>query len=173
MNEPEPGDFEVVPVGGDAGRLIRIGQFLNCDGFKNYEHARLYLGDGKCVEARPGGAQIVKWDPNDGGLWSTGLFHITDVDRTLIVSAGYEYGYAHTPYSAVDYFALVAYRLKIGLLVPGLREYVETSKHMICSQLVDKCYQDAGVQLFDDKRWNGYVTPAALATLILHRRYAA
>ncbi len=33
---------------------------------------------------------------------------------------------------------------------------------MICSQLVDQSYQDAGVHLFSDGRWSGYVTPGAL-----------
>jgi hypothetical protein len=37
---------------------------------------------------------------------------------------------------------------------------------MICSQLVDQCYQDAGVHLFADGRWPGDVTPADLYRLI-------
>jgi hypothetical protein len=30
-------------------------------------------------------------------------------------------------------------------------------------------YQDAGVHLFDDGRWPGYVTPKSLANLLLAR----
>jgi hypothetical protein len=37
---------------------------------------------------------------------------------------------------------------------------------MICSQLVDFCYAKAGVRLFADNRWEGYVTPADLAGLL-------
>lgn len=165
MIEPLPGDFEVVPMGGEGGKLIHFAQWLNGDGFANYEHARLYLGDGKIVEAQPGGARIAPLSENDGGLWSTGIISLTDIQRQIIVGAGRKY--VGVPYSAADYFAIAAVRLKIGLAVPYLRNYVATSKHMICSQLVDKCYQNARVQLFKDGRWNGYVTPADLADLLL------
>lgn len=166
MTEPQPGDFEVVKINGEAGKLIRVGQYLNGSGFADYEHARLYLGNGRCVEADPGGARIVAYDPTDGGMWSTGYIDLTTEQREIIVAAGIGYAKAHVGYSEADYFALAAHRLHIP--VPGLREYVATSKHMICSQLVDKCYQDAKVQLFKDNRWNGYVTPGDLTQLIFH-----
>jgi cell wall-associated NlpC family hydrolase len=166
---PEPGDFEVVKMGGDSGKLIRVAQFLNGSGFSNYEHARLYIGDGKCVQAEPGGAAIVDYDPNDGGMWSTGAIKLTNDDRAVITTSAVGYARAHVGYSEADYFALAAHRLHMGLLVPGLRDYVESSGHMICSQLVDKCYQNAKIQLFKDGRWNGYVTPGDLAELLFHR----
>lgn len=171
MIEPQPGDFEVVPTGGTGGKLIEIAQIISNTGRKDYEHARLYLGAGKIVEAQPGGAVIRQYDvnQNDGGLWSTGLIQLTKTQRTLIVSAGYEYGYGHVGYSIIDYFAIAACKFKIGMLTPGLKAYVESSKHMICSQLVDQCYQDAGVHLFDDNRWPGYVTPGDLADLLYSR----
>jgi hypothetical protein len=164
---PEPGDFEVVPMGGYGGKLIRVGQFLNGSGFENYEHARLYIGDGKCVQAEPGGANIVDYDPNDRGMWSTGAIKLTNDQRAVITTSGIEYARAHVGYSETDYFALAARRLHLP--IPGLRDYVESSGHMICSQLVDKCYQNAKVQLFKDGRWNGYVTPGDLAELLMHR----
>ena len=162
--EPKPGDFELVPVGGESGKLIRFGQWLNGEGFSDIEHARLYLGDGKCIQAQPGGADIVEYDPNDDGVWSTDIIELTDEQRWLICMAGRRF--EGVGYSVMDYFALAAYRLKFGLLIPGLRKYVASSKHVICSQLVDKAYQEGGVQLFDDKRWNGYVTPASLLNLL-------
>jgi cell wall-associated NlpC family hydrolase len=168
MIEPQPGDFEVVPMGGQGGKLIQVAQILSSTGRLNYEHARLYLGKGKIVEAQPGGAVIRNYDvhQNDGGLWSTGLIDINVAERHRIVLAGISYGEAHVGYSEADYFAIAAYRFKVGILVPGLKSYVGSSKHMICSQLVDQCYADAGVQLFDDKRWPGYVTPGDLADLL-------
>jgi hypothetical protein len=36
---------------------------------------------------------------------------------------------------------------------------------MICSQLVDYCYRQNGVELFHDGRWPGYVTPGCLYSL--------
>jgi cell wall-associated NlpC family hydrolase len=165
MTEPLPGDFEVVTMGGIGGPLIHVAQTLSGTGSKNYEHARLYLGDGKIVEAQPGGARIADWNPQDMGLWSTGLIHLTEAERTAIVAAGHKY--VGTPYSAADYFAIAAMRFHADLIAPPLRTYVASSKHMICSQLVDQCYQDGGVQLFDDDRWAGYVTPGELADLLL------
>lgn len=162
MGLPDPGDFGLVHMGGDAGKLIRLGQYLDGDGFADYEHAFIYVGNGMIVEAEPGGAKYVRIHYNDV-LWSTGWLTIPDEQRIKIVNAAI--AFQGVPYSAMDYFAIAARRLKLGILVPGLREYVKTTKHMICSQLVDACYQQAGVQLFNDGRWPGYVTPAALASL--------
>lgn len=151
-------------MGGSSGKLIELAQILSNTGRQDYEHARLYLGDNKCVEAQPGGARVVDWIADDGGLWSTGIIFLTDEQRSNIVAAGW--ACVGTPYSVMDYFALAAYKFKIGLLVPGLKAYVKTSRHMICSQLVDRCYQAAGVQLFKDDRWEGYVSPGDLADLL-------
>lgn len=169
MTGPLPGDFEVVPMDGIGGTLIEIAQILVGSSRDNYEHARLYLGNGKVVEAQPGGAHIVPLVHNDHGLWSTGIIDLTDTQRALIVSAGWEYGERQVGYSVADYFAIAAIRLHLGIFVPGLKAFVEDSGHMICSQLVDKCYEDAGIQLFNDKRWNGNVTPGDLAKLITKR----
>lgn len=168
---PKPGDFEVVPMGGAGGKWIKIGQILKGCGFRasKYQHARMYVGDGKCVEAEPGGARVVDYDPHDGGMWSTGAIELKDTDRQIIVNAAFGYARVKTGYSIMDYFALVALRLKLYLIYWPLKEYVRTSKHMICSQLVDQCYQDAHVELFDDDRFPGDVAPADLANLLFHR----
>lgn len=163
---PLPGDFAVVRMGGRGGRAIRIGQWLNGDGFADFEHAFVYVGNEELVEAQPGGAELRPLSVYTDGRpvrWSTGRFPLTDHQRRAIVAAAL--GYVGTPYSVVDYFALAAHRfhLPVG---PLLRAYVADSRHMICSQLVDQCYQDAGVHLFSDGRWPGYVTPADLANLL-------
>ncbi|MFF0389284.1 hypothetical protein ACFYS8_11380 [Kitasatospora sp. NPDC004615] len=165
---PRPGDFAVVRMDGRTGRLIRIGQFLNGDGFSDYEHAFVFVGDGHVVEAQPGGATLDPLGDYDGHpvLWSTGRIPLTDDQRTAITTAARSY--LGTPYSFTDYLALAAHRLHLPA-GPPLRKYVASTKHMICSQLVDQCYQDAGVHLFDDHRWPGYVTPADLANLLNHR----
>ncbi|MEV8095907.1 hypothetical protein [Kitasatospora sp. NPDC085879] len=150
---------------GGVGRLIRIGQWLNGDGFADYEHAFVYLGGGQLVEAQPGGAELRPLSVYDGrpALWSTGRYALTDAQRAAIAAAAR--GYIGVPYSAADYVALAAHRfhLPVGPLIKG---YVASSRHMICSQLVDQCYLDAGVHLFSDGRWPGYVTPADLAGLL-------
>ncbi|MFB7949474.1 hypothetical protein ACFC6L_31700 [Kitasatospora phosalacinea] len=163
---PLPGDFAVVRMGGRTGRLIRIGQFLNGDGFADYEHAFVHVGDGELVEAQPGGAVLRPLSSYDDrpALWSTGRIPLTDEQRSAITAAAR--AYVGTPYSFADYLALAAVRLHLPI-GPPLRHYVASTEHMICSQLVDQCYQDAGVHLFADHRWPGYVTPADLARLLL------
>jgi len=162
---PLPGDFAVVRMGGRTGRLIRIGQWLNGDGFADYEHAFVYVGDAQLVEAQPGGAELRPLSVYDGRpmLWSTGRFDLTAEQRTRIVDAARHY--IGVRYSFADYLALAAARFHLPVGRP-LRRFVADTRHMICSQLVDQCYQDAGVHLFDDGRWPGYVTPADLANLL-------
>lgn len=161
--QPQPGDFGVVHMNGRPGWWIHLGEIANGDGFADYEHAFVYMGGGDIVEAEPGGAKRTTIHYSHI-LWSTGIIPLDFAQRMLIVEAAKKY--IGTPYSAADYFAIAARRLSLGPLVPGLKSYVASSKHMICSQLVDQCYQDAGVHLFNDGRWPGYVTPAALAGLL-------
>jgi hypothetical protein len=163
---PQPGDFAVVPVHGTVGKLIGIGEHLNGDEFDIWQHAFVYIG-GMRIEAEPGGARSRPTDPQSfkapgSVLWSSGVIPLTAAQRARICRAAR--GYLGVPYSGLDYFALAAHRLH--LWAPGLKAYVASTGHMICSALVDQCYADAGVHLFTDGRWPGYVTPAALAGLI-------
>lgn len=158
----KPGDFVLAQMSGNVASLIRAGQFLNGNGFGDYEHAFIYAGDGKIVEAEPSGAKLAGYHYGPNVLWSSRYISLTDTQRALIVRAAI--GYTGVPYSYADYFALAAHRLHIP--APHLRSYVASSKHMICSQLVDQAYQDADVHLFSDNRWPGYVTPGDLWQLL-------
>lgn len=163
---PQPGDFAVIPVSGPVGTLISIGEFLDGSGFTDYDHAEIYVGNGQTLGAYPGGAALVPLpgqDQQQGWVWSSIHITLTDKQRTDIVANAM--ACKGTPYSALDYFALVAHRFHIP--VPLLQEYIGSSKQMICSQLVDYCYMKAGVHLFNDNRWPGYVTPADLAEVIV------
>ncbi len=164
-----PGDFQLCPMGGKAGSLIRFAQWLNGDGFHDYEHVRLYIGPaqrkgyGVFVEAMPDKARKAEFPLDPPGVyWSSGKIALTPQQRAEIVRVALIY--VGTPYSFVDYLALAAHRLHI--YVPGIKRYVASSKHMICSQLIDQCYLDAGVHLFKDDRWPGYVTPGDLYHLL-------
>ncbi|MFE9428947.1 hypothetical protein ACFYNO_39060 [Kitasatospora sp. NPDC006697] len=162
---PRPGDFAVVRMAGTVGRLIRFGQWLNGDGFADYEHAVVLVDDDALVEAEPGGAvQSPAGEYRDRPVrWSTGHVDLTEEQRAAVVAAAHRY--VGVPYSFLDYLALAAHRFRL----PGsglLKHYVADTRHMICSQLVDQCYQDAGVNLFTDGRWPGYVTPADLGRLL-------
>lgn len=160
---PLPGDIGLTQISGVTGRLIRFGQWINGDGFADYEHAFLVLPGDRLLEAEPGGARIRQLTEYDG---SDVLYvcpkRLTEQQRGGICAAADRY--VGVPYSFLDYAAIATHRFHLP--VPGLRRYVASTRHMICSQLVDQCYQDAGVHLFADGRWPGYVTPMALYTLL-------
>ncbi|MEU8914320.1 hypothetical protein [Streptomyces nigrescens] len=160
---PLPGDIGLTQISGITGRLIRLGQWINGDGFADYQHAFLVLPDERLLEAQPGGARIKPLSAYDG---SSVLYvcpeGLTEQQRTALCAAATVY--VGVPYSFLDYLAIAAHRFHLPL--PGLRRYVASTRHMICSQLVDQVYQDAGVHLFADGRWSGYVTPMALYNLL-------
>jgi hypothetical protein len=164
---PLPGDFCVLPISGQVGKLISFGEWLDGSGFGNYDHAEIYVGNGQTMGAYPGkeGAHLVPLPANqDGWLWSTGHIRLSDAERGNIVANAM--ACQGIQYSALDYFALAAHRLHIP--APFLKTYIGSTKHLICSQLCDLCYDNAGVHLFNDERWPGYVTPADLAAVILN-----
>lgn len=159
MTGPLPGDFACVSVGGAGGFLVGLGERLCGDAFTQYQHAFVYTGDGEVVQAEPAGAQVARLTGHRETLWSSGKIPLTPAQRQAIVRAAL--GYVGTPYSWLDYVAIGLHRLHVP--APGLKRYIASTKHMMCSQLVDQCYADAGVHLFADGRWPGYVTPADLA----------
>lgn len=161
-----------MPVGGDVGFGIEVGQWLDGDKFQPYEHAEFYVGmpdqagpHGYTISAYPGGARRVALPcppaQLPGSLWSSGLVELTPLQRSGIVA--WAHAHVGTPYSFLDYAALVVHGL--GLWVPGLREYIATTSHMICSQFIDSGLTANGVHLFA-RRWAGYVKPGDLAGLL-------
>lgn len=161
---PLPGDFGLCRISGPVGFLIRVGQWLNGSGFADYEHAFIYTGAGLIVEAQPGGARETNLAQYADRpiLWSTGKVPLTDEQRTAVIAA--VRSFIGTPYSFVDYLAIAAHRFHLPL--PGLRAYVASSGHLMCSALVDRAEERAGVHLFQDGRWDGYVLPDSLGALL-------
>lgn len=165
MQDVKPGTIGLVKMGAPAAKWIRLGQILNGDGSEDLEHAFVYLGDvkvsettifGAVIEAEPGGSVIHPLHYGDV-YWCTGIAKLlTPGAGVAAVARGLE----GVPYSFADYAALAAHRLRIP--VPGLRGYVASTGHMICSQLADELYQRLGVHIFRDGRWPGYVTPGML-----------
>lgn len=158
----QAGDFGLTKVGGSTGRLIRIAQWLNGDGFADFEHAFVYVGNGKIVEAATDGAHVGHLDQYDPATTVYSSWDMTKAQRGAIVGAAYSM--VGTPYSLLDYVSLAL--LRLHLRPPGLVKYVASTHHMICSQLVDEAYRRAGVQMFDDHRFPGDVTPADLLTVL-------
>jgi cell wall-associated NlpC family hydrolase len=160
-----PGDIGVTSISGDVGKLISIGEWLNGDKNDKYDHAFIYIGNGQVVEAEVGGARVGNVSAYMDGrplAFSTGKLDVPVEMSFKIVKIALSL--VGTPYSFLDYFSIAAHHFHLP--VPGLKEYIASSKHQICSQQVDYVYQQAGYQLFTDKRWDGYVTPAEIAVRI-------
>lgn len=165
--DPLPGCIGLTSITGPVGRLIQAGEWLNGDGFGPWEHAIVVLEGGRLIEAAPKGARIrpltdyqrreVLYVVPAGLTWQQ-RWDVCDAART----------YEGVPYSFLDYAALAAHRLRLP--VRGLRRYIASTGHLMCSQLVDRAYLDAGVRLFTDERWPGYVTPMDLFDLLARPR---
>lgn len=161
---PGVGDFGVTAIPGRAGRWIRVGQWLNGDGYDDFQHAFVVVEEGRGVEAQPTGAAYV-----DLTGWPRAVYYNCPEESREAVAAA-AVSLIGTPYSWADYFALAAVRLHLDAVARPLRKYVHDSGHLICSQLVDLAYQMGGVQLYDDGRLPGDVTPADLYQLIAAQR---
>lgn len=168
---PRIGDIGLTSISGAGGAGIRVGQWLNGDGWGKVQHAFVVVsprtgGETETIiEAMPGGARHVKnWHPAD----ETHYLRCPDVHRTGVMSAAMSL--EGVPYSAADYLALAAHRFHIPY--PHLKRFIKESGHMICSQLADHAALLGGWHLFKDDRWEGDVTPMDLEELYRAQRAA-
>ncbi len=164
----KPGDWAVVNTGTRATPLIRLGEFLctvtdlhpECS---EWDHAAICSRvdpDGTIwiVEADPGGAVETRWHYEGRPYqWSSGIIDMPEAAGAAALR------YVGTGYSALDYFAIAAHSLHIW--APGLREYIDSTGSMICSQLVARAALDAGRPLVNGE-WPGYVKPSDLGFLL-------
>jgi hypothetical protein len=175
---PKPGDIGMVHMTGWGGRAIRAGQWLNGEGYADYQHAYVVVGDQvrgsdlpgqttKIIEAMPGGALLSPLSRYAG--FRPVYLRCPDQYRQAVAEAALSM--EGTPYSVADYLALAAHHFHIP--APYLQHYIASSGHMICSQLADRAAARGGWHLFDDGRWDGYVTPLSLHALYLRQPYAA
>jgi hypothetical protein len=158
---PSVGTIGLTQISGDVGKLIEVGQFLNGQGFKDWEHAFLLGPNGCILEAEPGGARISSVTEYSDIYWCTAIASQYTPLQLKSVWTGAQ-KYVGTKYSFLDYDALAAHRLHLP--VPGLEGYISDTGHMICSQLCDQAYYDQGYHLFANV-WQGYVTPLGLYNL--------
>ncbi|MFF1417604.1 hypothetical protein [Streptomyces sp. NPDC058280] len=166
MITPLPGDFALTKIGGITGKLVAAGQAIIGDAAP-VQHAFVYVGDGMIVQAMPGGAELI-WleDASPVVQWSTGQFALSDQARFNIAMEARSL--VGTPYSYLDYASLGLAHFRVRS--QWITDYVASTGHMICSQLVDEAYLRAGVHLFDDGRLPGDVTPGDLYKLLHPRR---
>jgi len=178
--ERQPGDLCACRISGAGGIAIDFAQWLNgAKAFSHWDHVKVYVGDGKILQAEPGGAQIISQPVIPGELWSTGIPSLALSEEQQARVPALAETYRGIGYSALDYQALAAHRLHLPDLPvwpepkPGgghrlvtLQDFIGATGHQMCSQLADDFRLRLGSHLFDDNRWPGYVTPFDIGDLI-------
>ena len=153
---PEVGEFFVVRTNGWAAWLIRAVTRSEVN------HAGIYVGGGRVVEAQPSGAVLGYTIVYPGAIWSGAA--ITQGRGQRIADAAL--GLRGTPYSWLDCLAIGLADIFGHALPKPIRDRLRLPNHLMCSQLVDTAYLAAGVHLFDDNRLPGDVSPGDLYDLI-------
>lgn len=167
MTAPQAGDFAVVSASGLAGKFVHVLQWLAGSGkYSQYQHAFVYIGDGKILQAEPFRARITPMTVHAKTLWSTGIITIPDDARAKVPELAR--AMEGTPYSLLDYLAIAAHRLHIP--APRLQAFISATGHEQCAQLTDEFEKRLGVHLYADERWEGDVMPADLAQLLLESK---
>lgn len=154
---PAPGEFGVVRTRGWFPQAIRLLTKSQVN------HAFVILEDGhSVVEATERGAVI-----SDLSKWADHLvvysrIHQSSVSVEAVCRAAE--ALVGTPYNFLDIVALAL--LNLGRRWTWLLERAQRADRLICSQLVDRAFQKAGLRLFADGRPDGEVTPGDLLLLI-------
>lgn len=154
---PAVGEFGVVRTGGWAGWLIRTVTRSEVN------HAFVYVGRGRIVEAEPNGARLGYADAYPDAIWSGVAitegkgFDIANAARSLL----------GTPYSWLDCVSIGLAHIFGGHRIPMfIRRRITRTDRLMCSALVDYAYHLGGVDLYDDGRLFGDVSPGDLLDLI-------
>lgn len=159
------GQFGLSTISGRVGWWVGLGQFLVGDGSR-FSHAFVVVGD-HVVEGMPGGAKLtpLRYYTTGAKAPVTVFSHLplTPLQRISIVKEAISL--VGTPYSFADYLAIALDHW--GIRPKWLRRYIANSGHLICSALVDRVYARAGIQLFDDGRDYGDVSPGDLADYLI------
>lgn len=139
---PRKGDYGVVKTKGWLGFIIRVGTV------SRWNHAFIYIGDGKIVEANPTGVEIqpiryerVAWNNHE---------ELTDEQRSKIVELALDQ--VGRGYSFLTIALIVLRILGIKILANSkfLLKAAEKDGY-ICSELVSEVYFNAGINLLPQK----------------------
>lgn len=129
---PRLGDVGITRTGGFFGHLIRVGTTAR------WNHAVIYIGNGKLVEATPRGVKIgvvseysvIDWNKHD---------EISDVDRARI--ANHALSLVGKSYSFITIFLIAARILGAKFLTDNkLMIWAAKREGFICSELCSECY---------------------------------
>jgi hypothetical protein len=134
-------------------------------------HAFVAVGEGRILEARPGGSAFNDWDAYPGTIWLTS---IPPPPQGFAAQEQVAFGLRKVPYNFLDIIAIGIAQKRWS---PELRQQwdsghapwwvkrVARPDRLICSALADLFYQRLGRHLFDDGRLSGLVSPGDLLAL--------
>ena len=167
---PPPGTFFLARIDGPIGVLVALGQWLIGDASR-YSHAGIVLDDGTVMEAMPTGARIAPLQAvlDRRPLAFSWAVPLTEAQRADIVAGARAMEGARYGFAAYLHLALLSF----GVRWPWLNGRLQRDRRLICSQLVDLVYADAGVHLFTDGRAPFEVTPGDLANCLIERDWQA
>lgn len=157
--EPRVGDFGVIKSTGIAARLIQLGTI------SRWNHAFIYVGNGKIIEARPKEGIVLKETSQyDKIAWNQHQ-DLTKAQRTAIVEKaqsliGKTYGFLD--------IAILGLRILGFKFIKGkFLEKLAMRQGIICSELVAICYDSSGINLIDKPEH--LVTPGDLAEYLIYQ----
>lgn len=157
MYKPVPGDYGTVATSGFFGFLIRLGTFSRDN------HAFIYIGDGKIIEANPAGVQITELSQYSNVAWNQHE-NLSSSQRLAILDSAHTF--VGKPYDFID-IGILAFRI-LGMKLPHfLTGNVTKHKGVICSELVAKSYKSAGIVLVD--KADNLVTPSDLTYRLIYQ----
>lgn len=151
---PPHGCYGVVRTHGFYPWLIRTGTR------SKFDHAFVVCDGGRIIEAEPSGARLADISEYDGYdvLYNTGE-PLTDVQREALVNEALTL--LGTPYGWTDIVRLALRTL--GIQWSWLTRRADDERAMICSQIVARCGEAAGVDWNCGREAPAAVTPADLA----------
>jgi len=161
MKQIKAGDIGLVRIGGLLGFFVMLGQALSGDASR-YTHCYVVLDDGTVMAGQPGGARRDNLSIYENKAAYLQM-DLTDEQRSNIVEIAKSL--EGTPYGWLNYLAIGLARFNIK--PQWLIKYISSNKRLICSQLCDLVYEKAGIQLFNDGRPEGLVTPGDLEYWII------
>lgn len=157
----KPGDLGFTRITGFTGWWINLAQAITGDASR-FTHVFVVLDDDTVIEAMPAGARFAALDRE----YKTDVLYarlpLSDEERARLVAEARRLMArpGGIKYSFVDYLALALAHW--GFKPQWLRNYIQNSGRMICSQLADYLVSHAGFDLFTDGRLHQDVTPGDL-----------
>ena len=153
-----PGDYCVVATPGVIAWLIRAVTRSTVN------HAFILTDPAEIIEADPSGAQQAILAKYDGMYQAWSDMDLSPTVRAAIIDHALDH--VGDPYSWLD-DACIGLADLFGWHVPAwVRRRLARTDRLMCSQLVDIAYLEAGVHLFSDGRIPGDVAPSDLLALI-------